>query len=254
MVSFEMFLDALKRCDIDPSQACALEVGGTEHVSLLKGRVARIEKNPLLSIIPNLKLVDLGYNVDRFQTTTTERVDFLDLQVIERMRDQFDLVVSFETLEHVTNPFRLCEHLAYVTRPGGYIWVSTVFSYVYHPSPEDYFRFSPAGLKQCFLDKANSYCDQLQVVWAGWDGDDLGVSALAYKQRDKNSTRTFQMPTKPGSLMDRVEKRSYWVIRNTLRVLETAGDMVTRQSARVTHFMKARSPGFLNGRLPKILP
>jgi hypothetical protein len=106
MVSFEMFLDALKRCDIDPSQACALEVGGTEHVSLLKGRVARIEKNPLLSIIPNLKLVDLGYNVDRFQTTTTERVDFLDLQVIERMRDQFDLVVSFETLEHVTNPFR----------------------------------------------------------------------------------------------------------------------------------------------------
>jgi hypothetical protein len=41
--------------------------------------------------------------------------------------------------------------MIFVAKPGGYIYVATVFEWPYHPSPEDYFRFIPAGLRELFL-------------------------------------------------------------------------------------------------------
>jgi SAM-dependent methyltransferase len=58
----------------------------------------------------------------------------------------FDLAVSQETVEHVDDPFLAVREMARVVRPGGKMYLQVPFVIGYHPGPEDYWRFSRAGL------------------------------------------------------------------------------------------------------------
>jgi SAM-dependent methyltransferase len=64
-----------------------------------------------------------------------------------RYREQFGTVVCLNVLEHVQNPFRVMAALYQVVRAGGILILETVFSFPYHPSPNDYWRFSPECLR-----------------------------------------------------------------------------------------------------------
>jgi SAM-dependent methyltransferase len=64
----------------------------------------------------------------------------------------FDTVVSFEVLEHVTNPRAMVEEIARVVRPGGRVILTTPFLWGEHCQPHDYFRFTLYGLRQLFED------------------------------------------------------------------------------------------------------
>ena len=164
----------LARFSIDPTCGDAIDVGGTEIVYLDDG----FQPNPLRELSPRLTLLDRGFNVEVVRTTTDHQVDFLDPDVPRRLGTSFDLTYSFDTLEHVSDPFRFCEHLVRVTRPGGHIFVATVFAWSYHPSPEDYFRYSPTGLLECFLGPRNALAGQVEIRWLGWDSDERGVEIL----------------------------------------------------------------------------
>ncbi len=59
----------------------------------------------------------------------------------------FGTVVCLNVVEHVVDPFAVFAGLAGVLAPGGLLIVSTVFSFPYHPSPRDYWRFSPDCLR-----------------------------------------------------------------------------------------------------------
>ncbi len=208
-------LKVLEAFGVDPKKGTALDVGGTAEVYLLDDGKVEVEANPLTKLIPHLTLLDRGFNESELGTTTDEQVDFLIPGSIEHLRDSFDIVFSFDTLEHVANPFKFCEHLLRVAKPGGYVYLSTIFSWVYHPSPEDYFRFSPAGLDACFAD-ASEGC----VLWSGWESDERGVGILAYKGNPSDvqrlpvslrseSTAPGLLPPLPGppqrkSFLDRV--------------------------------------------------
>ena len=61
--------------------------------------------------------------------------------------DEFDIVVCEAVLEHVTDPPRAIEELRRVLKPGGEIWVVVPFNQPYHPSPGDYWRVTPDGLR-----------------------------------------------------------------------------------------------------------
>lgn len=169
-------LQVLQAFDVDPQKGAAIDVGGTAEVYLSDDGIVGIEANPLTKLIPHLTLLDRGFNETELGTSSDEKVDFLVPESIEHLRNGFDIVFSFDTLEHVSNPFKFCEHLLRVAKPGGYVYVSTIFSWVYHPSPEDYFRFSPAGLEACFAEAAEG-----GVLWSGWESDERGVAVLAYK-------------------------------------------------------------------------
>jgi SAM-dependent methyltransferase len=155
--------------------ASAIDVGGTETV-FLDGAMAR---NPLLVAHPELLLLDEGFTQDALGTTADACVDFLDPAVVERLTGRFDLVYTFDTLEHVPNPFQFAEHLIAVTKPGGHIYLATVFEWMYHPSPEDYFRFSPTGLYELFRSPLNARRDECRVLWYGWGTDPKGTALLA---------------------------------------------------------------------------
>lgn len=195
------------------SPGAAIDVGGTDTVWLRRDarRDAAIERNPLLEAVPGLRLLDRGFNEDSIGSTVDDRVDFLDPAVAARLENRFDLVFCFDTLEHVSNPFLFCEHLARIAKPGGFVYVSTLFRFVYHPSPEDYFRFSPVGLRQCFEDPANGARDEGSVVWSGWESDDHGVALLYQKgvQRTLDTRFALAKQEKPLTvrLLERLNRR-----------------------------------------------
>jgi SAM-dependent methyltransferase len=62
----------------------------------------------------------------------------------------FDVVFSMDVLEHVERPWDAAGECVRLLRPGGLMIHKTLFSYRYHPSPIDYWRFSAQGLAYLF--------------------------------------------------------------------------------------------------------
>src|SRR5262245_2430968 len=77
------------------------------------------------------------------------QVDLLRPRTVPRA--QFDVALLDEILEHVPNPFVVAETLFRALRPGGVVICSTVFLYPRHyvdpADKQDYFRFTPEGLR-----------------------------------------------------------------------------------------------------------
>jgi SAM-dependent methyltransferase len=66
----------------------------------------------------------------------------------------FELVVCTQTLEHATDPAQAVRELHRVVAPGGRVLVSTHGVQVYHPNPDDYWRWTHAGLERLFRENA----------------------------------------------------------------------------------------------------
>lgn len=64
----------------------------------------------------------------------------------------FDVVLSTQVLEHVTDPGTYLSECFRVLRPGGALLVSTHGLFVYHPDPDDYWRWTSAGLRKAVVD------------------------------------------------------------------------------------------------------
>jgi SAM-dependent methyltransferase len=66
--------------------------------------------------------------------------------------DHFDAVLSTQVLEHVNDPRVYLAECARVLKPGGRLLLSTHGIMVYHPDPDDYWRWTCAGLKRAVTD------------------------------------------------------------------------------------------------------
>ena len=62
----------------------------------------------------------------------------------------FDLVLCTQTLEHAADPARAVRELRRVVAPGGRVLASTHGVQVYHPNPDDLWRWTHAGLERLF--------------------------------------------------------------------------------------------------------
>jgi SAM-dependent methyltransferase len=60
----------------------------------------------------------------------------------------FDAVLSTQVLEHVPDPAAYLAEAFRVLRPGGRLLLSTHGTFIYHPDPEDYWRWTGAGLRR----------------------------------------------------------------------------------------------------------
>lgn len=61
---------------------------------------------------------------------------------------QYDLVASFQVLEHVWDVGRYLDEARRVLRPQGWLLLSTHGNWLYHPHPADYRRWTGEGLKR----------------------------------------------------------------------------------------------------------
>jgi SAM-dependent methyltransferase len=66
--------------------------------------------------------------------------------------ESFDAVLSTQVLEHVEDPSLYLSECFRVLRPGGRLLLSTHGTFVYHPDPVDYWRWTCAGLKKAVGD------------------------------------------------------------------------------------------------------
>jgi SAM-dependent methyltransferase len=72
----------------------------------------------------------------------------------------FDVVLCTQVLEHCDDPVQAVRELRRVTAPGGRVLASTHGTQVYHPSPQDFWRWTHTGLRRLFEE---------QGTWASVD-------------------------------------------------------------------------------------
>src|SRR5215831_16320944 len=83
----------------------------------------------------------------------------------------YDFVICEQVLEHVADRWRAAANLRRLCRPGGLVLVSTPFLIRVHGEPEDYWRFTDAGLEH-LLSRAG-----LDVLWVRTWGNAACVRA-----------------------------------------------------------------------------
>jgi len=64
-----------------------------------------------------------------------------------------DVITCEQVLEHVPDPIQAAKSMLSMLRPGGFALVNVPFLLRVHPHPEDYWRFTPSGLRM-LLDSA----------------------------------------------------------------------------------------------------
>ena len=67
----------------------------------------------------------------------------------------FELVLCTQTLEHVGDPAQGIRELRRVVAPGGRVLLSTHGVQVYHPNPDDLWRWTHAGLERLFMENGD---------------------------------------------------------------------------------------------------
>jgi SAM-dependent methyltransferase len=67
----------------------------------------------------------------------------------------FDIVLCTQVLEHVDDPGVAVRELHRVTAPGGRVLASTHGVMLYHPNPQDYWRWTHTGLEKLFRDNGD---------------------------------------------------------------------------------------------------
>jgi SAM-dependent methyltransferase len=78
----------------------------------------------------------------------------------------FDVVLCTQVLEHVDDPARAVRELARVTAPGGRVLASTHGVMLYHPNPQDLWRWTHTGLQRLF-ESAGGWADVTVEPGAG---------------------------------------------------------------------------------------
>ena len=67
----------------------------------------------------------------------------------------FDVVLCNQVLEHCDDPAQAVRELHRVVAPGGRVLASTHGVGVYHPTPNDFWRWTHAGLERLFADNGD---------------------------------------------------------------------------------------------------
>jgi len=192
----EHALQTLQRVQADYKTGNCIDVGGTKQVWLVvprrqpppvKERAAQwlrhqlgvtnphentetiVTDNPLLQHVARLQFFDRGFNTEALGAEVDTTGDFLREEDVRPFLDTFDIAFCFDTLEHVSDPFTFCRNLMRIVKPGGVVYLATVFAWEYHPSPQDYYRFSPEGLRECFARTAS------EVLDCGWTQPEVSV-------------------------------------------------------------------------------
>jgi len=132
--------------------------------------------------------IETGDGVDQTLDLTRDFVE-IDKELEHR---RFGTIFCLSVLEHCKNPFKMAENLTCLLKDGGKIIISVPFSWEIHAYPDDYWRFTPAGVRLLFpqIEFDNKRC----VISTSRSGelsdinDDVGrisFSASRYRQQGR---------------------------------------------------------------------
>lgn len=107
------------------------------------------------------------------------------------LRDDFaDFVLSTQVLEHVGDPLEYLRECYRILKPGGLLLLSTHGYWMYHPDPQDYWRWCSSGLKKVVSDRG------FQIIQ--WEGV-MGLAATGIQL-----LQDALMPRMPLTLKDQM--------------------------------------------------
>jgi len=86
--------------------------------------------------------IDNGYTI-----LNPDKGDPLIEDLPYQYANTFGTAACLNVLEHVQNPFRVFSALYQIMKRNSLLIIETVFSFPYHPSPLDYWRYSPDCLR-----------------------------------------------------------------------------------------------------------
>lgn len=116
-----------------------------------------------------LRVLDVGCGVKPYYPYFAEAAEYVGVDIVENpaadligpvealpVEDaSFDVVLCNQVLEHCDDPAQAVRELRRVTAPGGRVLASTHGVQVYHPSPNDLWRWTHAGLEKLFRDNGD---------------------------------------------------------------------------------------------------
>jgi len=137
--------------------------------------VERIENPYDLMICLKGPIMDVGAGISRFkQSFEDKRYLRLDIDFDEKpdvvgdalnlpiKNESFNSLIYADILEHTSDPFCVIREAKRILKSGGMIFVSIPFLYPYHPHPEDYFRFTSAGIRE-LLEREGFIIEKIRV-------------------------------------------------------------------------------------------
>ncbi len=101
------------------------------------------------------------YTLDKNKLSDNPNHFNIDLHDISNIDKKFDLILVMAVLEHVQNPFIVCENIKKLVNTRGHIYISVPFFYPLHKDPHgrftDYWRFTDDAIKLLFKD--------MELIW-----------------------------------------------------------------------------------------
>lgn len=128
-----------------------LEVGSKDYGSTQDLRSVFASKGEYIGVD-----MDAGPSVDIVLDMTDDFAIIDD--ALKNLR--FGTIFCLSVLEHCHKPFHMAENLTSLLESGGTLVVSAPFSWKIHAYPNDYWRFTPEGLKLLFsgIQFADNFC------------------------------------------------------------------------------------------------
>jgi SAM-dependent methyltransferase len=125
------------------------------------------------------KTLDLGAGMAKYKKIFAEHLteyvtcDAFEAEHIDVVADahnlpfsdaEFDTVICTMVLEHVEKPWIVAGQIERILKPGGHCIAAVPFLYPEHKDPEDYFRYTEAGLRSLFPNCEKMECEG----FGGW--------------------------------------------------------------------------------------
>jgi len=133
------------------------------HRRKLRDYVLRFSEN----VLPEKKILDFGCGnkpYSRFFSTKyyfgidgslKSKADIIGLDDLPIKDNSMDYVMSYQVLEHVSDPHKVIGEFFRVLKPNGVILISVPFIGEYHTCPHDYWRFTHEGLLELLKNYSN---------------------------------------------------------------------------------------------------
>ena len=142
------------------------------------------------SLFPDSKYVGVdmegGPGVD-VVIDLTKDFEILDSELCSQ---RFATIFCLSVLEHCEDPFKMAENLMLLLGQGGHICISVPFSWKIHGYPNDYWRFTPEGIKKLFykvtFDNAKCIAATSKVNEFKKLTNDLGKISFSFSKHRNN--------------------------------------------------------------------
>ncbi len=102
---------------------------------------------------------------------------------------QYDVVLCTQVLEHVRHPHRALLEMTRVLVPGGYLFLTTLGVYPFHPHPGDYWRWTQQGFEAMFEDT-----ERLELVRLLPHGGSGSAIAILVNTSVREAVRAIRAP------------------------------------------------------------